>query len=167
MLGGILAAPFTAGASLVLTVGGIAGGVASAGTTITADIIKNGHIQTDSGKIKSTLAHLQPMDKVVNKLITELQAKMLAMRKLAANDPSISNWFKDTVQVTKWIKGIGWNVGYGGYQVQKNLFKKINSKIFLKIPPKNHSCFQRFFYNSNDLNWPMYVNTKLYSLFRN
>ena len=32
-LGGILLAPFTAGASLALTVGGIAGGVASAATT--------------------------------------------------------------------------------------------------------------------------------------
>ena len=40
-IAGIILAPFTAGASLALTVGGTGGGVASAGTTITAEIVRN------------------------------------------------------------------------------------------------------------------------------
>ena len=41
ILGGLFLVPFTAGASLALTAGGIAGGVGSAATTITASIVKD------------------------------------------------------------------------------------------------------------------------------
>ena len=44
ILGGLIAAPFTAGASLALTAGGVATGVGSAATTITAAIIKDKHV---------------------------------------------------------------------------------------------------------------------------
>ena len=52
-LGGILLAPFTASASLAFTVGGIAGGVASAATTLTAAIIKDAKVNEKAKKVKT------------------------------------------------------------------------------------------------------------------
>jgi hypothetical protein len=106
--------------------------VALTGSTMTADILKKGHIKKDSDKIKITLANLGPMDKVVNKFISELHANMSDMLKLAANDSSIKIWIQDTDQVIKWIKMTtgcvrftmtGRSVGYGSdYKVKVLIF---------------------------------------------
>lgn len=64
-IGGIVAAPFTAGLSLTLTVGGIAGGVASAATSVIADLAKDSNIKEDEKAIKDGLAELDLEEKTV------------------------------------------------------------------------------------------------------
>ena len=72
-VGGILAAPFTAGASLALTIGGVATGVASGATTLTASVIKEQHLKADTEDIKKLVDDLKRMDDIVNAEFANLQ----------------------------------------------------------------------------------------------
>ena len=72
-VGGILAAPFTAGASLALTIGGVATGVASGATTLTASVIKEQHLKADTEDIKKLVDDLKWMDDIVNTEFANLQ----------------------------------------------------------------------------------------------
>jgi len=62
IIGGILAAPLSAGVSLALTAVGVAGGVASTGTTITAKIVKEEHVRTSASKVKDALESHEPKE---------------------------------------------------------------------------------------------------------
>ena len=72
-IGGILAAPFTAGASLALTIGGVATGVAGGATTLTASVIKEQHLKADAEAIKTLVNDLKWMDDIVNAEFTKLK----------------------------------------------------------------------------------------------
>ena len=72
-IGGILAAPFTAGASLALTIGGVATGVASGATTLTASVIKEQHLKADAEAIKTLVNDLKWMDDIVNAEFAKLK----------------------------------------------------------------------------------------------
>ena len=72
-IGGILAAPFTAGTSLALTVGGVATGVASATTTLTATVVKERHLKADVEAIKTLIDDLKGMDDIVNAEFAKLK----------------------------------------------------------------------------------------------
>ena len=63
---GILAAPFTAGASLALPFGRVALGVPSDATTLTASVIKDKQIRADTRAIKTLVKDLKRMDDIVN-----------------------------------------------------------------------------------------------------
>lgn len=114
--GGIIAAPFTAGASLALTVGGIAGGIASAATTLTASIIKDAKIKEKAKEVKQLLDSLEEKDKVVCKIVSELQKKVEKLRSLYRKR-SVKDFLDDGMKVAAWIKGIGYNIVYKGYTV--------------------------------------------------
>ena len=119
-LGGIILAPFTAGASLALTVGGIAGGVASAATTLTAAIIKDKQVNSKAEEVKRLLDSLQEKDEVVCEIVKELQEKVKKMRSLYGKK-SVKEFIEDGVKITKWIKGIGYNIVYKGYTVYSSV----------------------------------------------
>ena len=70
---GILAAPFTAGASLALTIGGVATGVASGATTLTATVVKERHLKADVEAIKTLIDDLKGMDDIVNAEFAKLK----------------------------------------------------------------------------------------------
>lgn len=115
-LGGILLAPFTAGTSLALTVGGIVGGVASAATTLTAAIIKDQKVKEKGEEVKQLLDSLERKDKVVGAIMEDLQQKVEVIRELYKKK-NIKDFMEDGVQIGLWIKGIGYNVAYKGYTV--------------------------------------------------
>jgi len=79
-IGGILAAPFTAGASLALTIGGVATGVASGATTLTASVIKEQHLKADAEAIKTLINDLKWMDDIVNAEFAKLKSSIEKVR---------------------------------------------------------------------------------------
>lgn len=115
-IGGILLAPFTAGASLALTVGGIVGGVASAATTLTAAIIKDSSVNSKAKEVKEILDSLEEKDKIVFKIIEELQKKVMKIRELYGNE-TITDIINDRAETLKLIA----TGGYIGYNVYINV----------------------------------------------
>ena len=116
-LGGLLLAPFTAGTSLVLTVGGIAVGVASAATSLTAAIIQDRNVKSAAKEVKSLLDSLAYKDKVVGEVVQELQEMLKKMRALYGKR-SVMDFIKDGVKIGKWI---GYNIAYKGYKVYSSV----------------------------------------------
>ena len=79
-LAGAAAAPFTGGASMVLAAG-LAGGAASAGTTIVSSIVNEYWVQSESKKIKNLIHTLASQDKVVLEAISALDVKLQRVEK--------------------------------------------------------------------------------------
>ena len=79
---GVVLAPFTVGASLGLTIGGITGGILGSGTTIGATIAKDVNIQLDQKKIKVALEAIDSQEKVVGKLIVEINDSLKKMKSI-------------------------------------------------------------------------------------
>ena len=119
-LGGLLLAPFTAGASLALTVGGIAGGIASAATTLTAAIIKDSKVNEKAKEVKRLLDSLKDKDEVVCKIVKELQEKVKKMRSLYGKK-SVKSFLEDGKKIAMWIEKIGYNIVYKGYTVYSSV----------------------------------------------
>lgn len=119
-LGGVLLAPFTAGASLVLTVGGIVGGVAAAATTVTAAIIKDTKVNKKAKEVKKSLDSLKDKDEVVCKIIEELKEKVEKLRSLYGKK-SVQSFLKDGQKITMWAEKIGYNIFYKGYTVYSSV----------------------------------------------
>ena len=67
---GIILAPFTAAASLGLTIGGVTGGILGAGTSVTAGMVKHISIRSDKRKIKEALKKFDAQEKVISVLLT-------------------------------------------------------------------------------------------------
>lgn len=81
-IAGLIAAPFTFGISLSLTVGGAVLGVGGAATVITANIIKDVHMKTKENDVKDLMAKLKPKDDVIHNLMTQLKEKSSEMTEL-------------------------------------------------------------------------------------
>ena len=120
VLGGILLAPFTAGASLALTVGGIVGGVASAATTLTAAIIKDKKVNENATRVKESLDSLKEKDEVVSKVMEELKEKVEKLRSLYGKE-SVKSFLKDGKKIAMWIEKFGYNIAYKGYTVYSSV----------------------------------------------
>ena len=75
IVGGLIAAPFTAGLSLGLTIGGAAAGVASAATTITASIVQSGHVKADGKAAKELIDGLSEWDKIVHEEMKKFRVR--------------------------------------------------------------------------------------------
>lgn len=121
-LGGLILAPFTAGASLVLTVGGIAGGVTSATLTLAAGIIKEKNVKEKAEKVKKLLDSLNEKDEVVCKIIEELKKKVKKLQTLYGKT-SVISFLGDSAKIAMWMKNIGYNIVYKGY----TLFSSVKS----------------------------------------
>ena len=119
-IGGILLAPFTAGTSLALTVAGIAGGVASAATTVTAAIIRDTQVNEKAKRVKNSLDFVKDKDDLVCKIIEELKKKVDKLRSLYGKK-SVMDFFKDRGKVAMWIEKIGYNIAYKGYTVYSSV----------------------------------------------
>lgn len=111
---GVIAAPFTFGLSLGLTVGGAALGIGGAATVITANIIKDTHMKNKENDIKDLMARLKPKDDVIHNLMTQLKEKSSEMRELQGIS-DVQNFLK--IAVTG--KGIVVNVLYNGVKLFK------------------------------------------------
>ena len=72
-IGGILAAPFTAGASLTMTVAAAATGVASGATSLTASVIKEKNLRADVEDINKWINDLKWMDDIVRAKFAKLE----------------------------------------------------------------------------------------------
>lgn len=115
ILGGIFLAPFSGGASLVLTAGGIAGSVASAGTTVSARIVQDEHVRINANKVKTKLDELEPRDEVVNGLLSELGTRMDKLNSLMLHS-DVKAWLSNEKEVERWAKKafkLGFSVAYG------------------------------------------------------
>lgn len=124
IIGGLILAPVTAGASLAFTVGGIAGGVAAAATTVPAAIFKDVKLSKSAEKVKNLLDSLKDKDEVVCKIIEELKEKVEKLRSLYEKK-SVISFVEDSTKVAMWIKQIGYNIVYKGYTVYTTV-KAIN-----------------------------------------
>jgi hypothetical protein len=109
-IAGILLAPVTAGASLALTVTGIAGGVAAAGTSITSTWIKNSSIENGQKAIQNALERVDQQEIIVNELFTSLQNNMAEMRNLMQDPDNLQR----VLDFTRGIMNVG-RVAYRGY----------------------------------------------------
>lgn len=116
-LGGLILAPFTAGASLALTVGGITGGVVSAGTSVTAELVKSGNIKSDEAEVKEALKTFEGQEKIIGELFTSIGEDMKKLRELMA-DPSVQEMM---MKIGKEVKSIGWDVVYQGINVVRTV----------------------------------------------
>lgn len=72
LIGGVLLAPASGGTSLALTIGGIAGGVASGVTTISAEVIKSNGIERKCKEVEQKLEAIQEKRDVIHRLIQEV-----------------------------------------------------------------------------------------------
>ena len=79
---GLILSPFTVGASLGLTISGITGSILGSGTTIGATIAKDVNIQSDQKKIKEALEAIDSQEKVVVKLIVEINDSLKKMKSI-------------------------------------------------------------------------------------
>ena len=70
---GIILAPFTVGASLGLTIGGITGSILGGGTTFGATLAKGFNKKSDQNKISKALMELDYQEKVVSALLGDFQ----------------------------------------------------------------------------------------------
>jgi len=70
-IGGILLAPVTGGASFALTAAGIATGLASAGLTVSADILKDSAVRGAADAVRSGLDGLERQEEVTTSLFQE------------------------------------------------------------------------------------------------
>lgn len=120
-LAGLFLAPFTAGASLTLTAGGIAGGVAAAATSLTADIVRNKNLSDDEEKLKKVLKQIEAEENIVGELISSIGNDLKKLRELLA-DPEVLDM---VLEVSKGIKKVGYDVIYQGVNVFRTV-KAIN-----------------------------------------
>ena len=114
-LGGLVLAPFTAGLSLVLTVGGAIAGVAAGGTSLGAIIAQDVGIRTKATVVKNLLDSLQKKEEVVCEVINELQECIKKMQSLSREE-SVIDFVKDGMNVIKYLEKGGY-IAYKGYQV--------------------------------------------------
>ena len=89
-IAGIILAPFSAGLSLVFTVGGIAGGIAGASTNIIADLAKDRNIRADIKKIQAALTRFERQESVIFELLQQVQNNFNRLRHLKRRAPSKS-----------------------------------------------------------------------------
>ena len=104
-IAGIILAPFSAGLSLVLTVGGIAGGIAGASTNIIADLAKDRNIRADINKIQAALTRFERQESVIFGLLQQVQNNFNRLRQLKRRAPSKSGTAFRGVTSTL---GVGW-----------------------------------------------------------
>ena len=115
-LGGLILAPFTAGVSLVLTVGGVVGGIASSATTLSASVLKHTNINKKAKKVKELLDSLKDRDEIVCKVMEDLQKKIEKLRSLYEKK-SVTSFIVDGGKIASWAKTFGYNIVYKGYTV--------------------------------------------------
>ncbi|KAJ3068960.1 hypothetical protein HDU98_007938 [Podochytrium sp. JEL0797] len=120
--------------SLGLTIGGLAGGVASAATNVTAEMVKAGHLNADSKTVRELLEFIKSKDLVVFTLLQQLEALTNKMGELREKDPSVQAWLKDERAVTKWTLTIGYSVVYRSFKVAETTaalaFAKVAAAVF-------------------------------------
>ena len=80
VIGGAIAAPFTAGLSIGLSLGGAAGAAASAATSGTATFIQSGHLETDRNKVKAQIDEMRAWDKIVQEEMKKLTVRYNAIQ---------------------------------------------------------------------------------------
>ena len=119
-LGGLILAPFTAGVSLVFTVGGVVGGIASSATALTASVVKYTSVKGRAEKVKALLDSLKDKDEVVCNIIRDLQRKVEKLRSLYGKE-SVISFLGDSAKIAMWIKQVGYNIVYKGYTVVSSL----------------------------------------------
>ena len=116
ILGGVMAltgaalAPFTAGASLVLTVAGVGTSVAGGVTSFTSAMIKLGWDNSQSDKIKTALDEFAAGTEKAAKLIDEFHDAREKALKFLETEPGkkfLRSWFDE------WGKGTGQGVSKG------------------------------------------------------
>ncbi|KAI8620562.1 hypothetical protein BC830DRAFT_1098817 [Chytriomyces sp. MP71] len=117
VIGGVLAAPFTMGLSLGLTIGGLSGGVASAATTASAALVKNSSLKTNADRVAALLKELQPMDEIVFALLTRMNELAARMQNLAEYAPEVAAFLKDDEKVVLWLNSVGDHLSYHGHRV--------------------------------------------------
>lgn len=83
-IGGILLAPVTGGASFALTAAGIATGLASAGLTVSADILKDSAIRGASEEVRRRLAGVAAQEDTTTELFAEWEAQQTRVTELLA-----------------------------------------------------------------------------------
>ena len=98
---------------MTLTVGGIAGGVASAATSVIADLAKDSNIKADEKAIKDGLAELDLEEKTVCNLFQKIGNNLQRLRDLM-KDATVAEMVKS---ISKNSFSIGYNVVYQGYVV--------------------------------------------------
>ena len=72
-IAGLLIAPVSGGASLTLTIGGIAGGIAGGGSNVVAELVKDQKIRSKIKKIEEALAKFQHQESVIFELLEGVQ----------------------------------------------------------------------------------------------
>lgn len=96
IIGGILLAPFTAGWSTTLTIGGIAGSVASAGTTIGTTITKSNIVKNRINQFNASVKKMEPLEKKVVPVLKEFQDSINALAKYKNE-----SWYKEAFDYGK------------------------------------------------------------------
>jgi len=110
-IGGVIAAPFTWGLSLALTIGGAAGGVVSAATTITAQMVKDSNLSHDKKMIEEALEKFKVQEKEIGKLLKSIQDNIFEFKELM-KDPNAFAYI-----TLLGAKTVGYDVVYKGYQL--------------------------------------------------
>eukprot|EP00984_Skeletonema_dohrnii_P031364 scaffold23709_cov86-Skeletonema_dohrnii-CCMP3373.AAC.7 len=118
IIGGILAAPFSGGTSLALTLGGLSGGVAGAATTFTASTIKESNLQEEVEKIRKSVEKIDEREKVVTSMINTMGTSLETIRQYVDDKTSLERVI--TFGLTS-AKTVGWNVAYGSVKTYKSV----------------------------------------------
>ena len=63
---------------------------------------------------------LEAKDVVVQDILQQLKVKVTKLRNLYG-DKSVTDFVKDGVEITRWIKKIGYNIAYKGYAIYESL----------------------------------------------
>ena len=99
VIGGIILAPFSGGLSLGLTAAGVVVGLAGTATTLTAEAVKEGHIQDVGSKAKEEVAGLERKDEAVYKLLEDIQANLAQLQ--AFDEKGVGQWIKEAGQLAR------------------------------------------------------------------
>lgn len=140
-IGGVLLAPVTGGASIAITAAGIATGIASAGLSISADILKDQSVRQASDAVTSGLARLDAQEEVTTTLFQEWQTfegQMEDLLQLA----EVENWLKTSFDYTEntW-KTL--TIIRKGKKIHKGYKKYKQVRALSKITYLKHAYFRR------------------------
>lgn len=109
IIGGILAAPFSGGLSLGLTIGGAAGGVGSAATTLTASHIKDKRVNEGIEDANKRIKNMEQMEKSIKDILDRITNSLEKIRRLNYDDSTIEKVVRYALK--------GGVIAYRGHQV--------------------------------------------------
>ena len=85
---GIVLAPYTVGASLGLTVGGVAAGILGTGTTVTAGIVKAASIKSDKIQVEEALKKFDEQETIINGLLNGIYDNLTKLSEFQKTGPT-------------------------------------------------------------------------------